>query len=203
MPRKLPRKATDGAAIDDPFGARGDDPRKYHNARVKAEEGEEDEARSPTRRRRTKTTRNGGLRAEVAASRRRFSVRAHGWEQKRGEGNWGGEGGARLSTHFLSERGVEERIVGERGAAWRFEPREKGGKQAAAVGEGDADRQTRPVSGGERERERERREGAGWLAGPRPRKRGGVRGFWAKMAEKKEKRENSISFYIFLYQISN
>ena len=200
MPRKLPRKATDGAAIDDPFGARGDDPRKYHNARVKAEEGEEDEARSPTRRRRTKTTRNGGLRAEVAASRRRFSVRAHGWEQKRGEGNWGGEGGARLSTHFLSERGVEERIVGERGAAWRFEPREKGGKQAAAVGEGDADRQTRPVSGGEREREKGGGRLAGWAAAQ---KEGRHAGFWAKMAEKKEKRENSISFYIFLYQISN
>jgi len=48
MARKLPRKATDGAAIDGPFGARGNDPREHHNAREKAEEGEEDEARSPT-----------------------------------------------------------------------------------------------------------------------------------------------------------
>ena len=63
---------------------------------------------------------DGGLRAEVAASRRRFSLRAHRKEQKRGEGNWGGEGGARLAAHYLSGRGVVERIMGERGAAWRF-----------------------------------------------------------------------------------
>ena len=48
------------------------------------------------------------------------------WRDENGEdgpergGKWGGERGTWLSAHFLSERGVEEKIVGERGTAWRF-----------------------------------------------------------------------------------
>ena len=66
-------------------------PREHRNAWKKAEKVEEDEARSPTRRRRTKT-------ARTAASRRGrgggFSLRFRGWEQKRGAEEWGGEGGS-------------------------------------------------------------------------------------------------------------
>jgi len=126
-PKRSPRKAFDGAAIDGTFGARGNKPREHCNAREKAEEGEEDEARSPTRRRRTKTARNGGLRAEVAASRRRFSMSAQ--ERDRGEkrGKWGGEEGTRLSAHFLSKGG--EGRTWERTSAWQFS-RERGNRVA-------------------------------------------------------------------------
>jgi len=116
-PKSFPRKASDGAAIDGTFGARGSDPREHRNAREKAEDGEEDEARSPTRRRRTKTTRTAGFARKSRRPGGAFSLRAHGREEKRGEGNWGVEGGARLAAHYLSGRGVEERILGERGAA--------------------------------------------------------------------------------------
>ena len=47
LARELPSKAADGGAIDSPYGARWDGPRKHRNARKKAEEGEGDEARSP------------------------------------------------------------------------------------------------------------------------------------------------------------
>ena len=91
MTRKLPRKATDGAAIDGTFGALGNDPREHHLAREKAEEGEEDEARSPTRRRKTKTAQSSGFvrptkfsgdPATVLSARSRLGAEARGGKAK-------------------------------------------------------------------------------------------------------------------------
>jgi len=92
-PKNFPCKASDGAAMEGTFGARGSDPREHRNAREKAEVVEEDEARSPTRRMRTKTARTAGF---TRRSRRRFTgvfgefLRAQG-ESRAGERAENGE----------------------------------------------------------------------------------------------------------------
>jgi len=130
MTRKLPRKATDGAAIDGTFGALGNDPREHHLAREKAEEGEEDEARSPTRRRKTKTARSSGFTRQTNfsgdGSPCALVVESRGEERGNGEGKE-----PRGSAHLLFER------VGEKRGSWArggdgsaVESREKRGERA-------------------------------------------------------------------------
>jgi len=165
-----PRKASDGATIDGTFGAHGNDPREHRNAR-------EDEARSPTRRRRTKTAQNGGLRAEVAASRRRFFLSAQ--ERDRGEkrGKMGrGRRRAALCPLLIQARGGENV-----GADFDLAVQQRERKSSGGLGKG------MNLSGGPHlsaaiEGEGERREPASRLAGPRPRKgaRGGGGGFGPK-----------------------
>ena len=135
MTRKLPRKATDGAAIDGNFGARGNDPREHHLAREKAEEGEEDEARSPTRRRKTKTARSSGFARPTNfsgdGSPCALAVESRGKERANGEGKE-----ARGSAHLLSERKGEKRGSWARGGtARRLKAERREGRERAAVGE--------------------------------------------------------------------
>ena len=147
---------------------------------------------SPTRRETTKTARDGG-----------FSLRFRGWEQKRGEEEWGGEGGARLPAHFLTERGgrgEEWERTWERARRRSVRNRKQGvggglGKEELTCGPG--------LSAEEREREGKGGEG-GWLAGLGPergtRARGGVTG---PPGRKEEGKENFFIIIIIFKQNFN
>jgi len=188
MAQKLPPHGVRRSRHGWHLGARENDPREHRLAREKAEEGEEDEARSPTRRRRTKTARNGGLRAEVTASRRRFlCARSRlGAEARRGELRRRRRRAALCPLLIRARSRGEDR--GRGGAASAVSGREE---IEATVGEGDEpDGWAPPVS---RQRERGGREGE--PAGPGPRR---GRGVWAKMAEKKEGGEKG--FFLFIFQ---
>ena len=130
--------------------------------------------------------------------RRRFSLRFHGWEQKRGEEEWGGEGGARLPAHYLTEGGEEGRSGRERGSgrgAERFETESKeragGWRRGMVVTAGP-----HPSTTSKRERGRE-----GEAAGPGSRRgRGG--GFGPKGRKEEGGGRERIPFFIHIFQMN-
>ena len=173
MAQKLPPHGVRRSRHGWHLGARENDPREHRLAREKAEEGEEDEARSPTRRRRTKTARNGGLRAEVTASRRRFlCARSRlGAEARRGELRRRRRRAALCPLLIRARSRGEDR--GRGGAASAVSGREE---IEATVGEGDEpDGWAPPVS---RQRERGSRLGRGVLGQNGRKKEGGEKGFF-------------------------